>query len=133
MRILLVDDDFTSRKLLLKILFPLGECDLACNGKEAWEAYQSAITENAPYQLILLDIMMPEMDGNECLRLIRLYEKENNLFLKKAVKIAMATSLTDKGTIIDSFREQCDGYIMKPYTRESVLSQLKKFDIFVTA
>ncbi|HBN09144.1 MAG TPA: response regulator, partial [Cyanobacteria bacterium UBA8530] len=61
MRILIVEDDFTSRRLLQKILAPYGECEIAINGKEAVSAVELAWGEDAPYHLICLDIMMPEM------------------------------------------------------------------------
>ena len=40
MRVLIVEDDFTSRKLLQKFLSPYGDCDIAVDGKEALEAYK---------------------------------------------------------------------------------------------
>ncbi len=129
MKILIVDDDFISRKLLLKILESYGECDLACNGKEAWEAFQNAHVEERKYDIILLDIMMPEMDGREVLRHIRGYEQTKQLPSEKIAHIAMATTLADKVNVIQAFRDQCDGYITKPYTRESLLADLRKFSM----
>lgn len=129
MKILIVDDDFTSRKLLLKTLESYGECDLACNGLEAVAAFEAAHLDQNAYQIILLDILMPEMDGHGVLKFIREFELKNNIYKPHATRIAMATTLTDKGTIIESFRDQCDGYITKPYTRDSILTQLQKFNI----
>lgn len=126
MRILIVDDDFVSRKLLLKSMEQIGECDSACNGVEAWVAFQVAQNENRPYDILLLDIVMPEMDGREVLRLIREYEAKEKNTDGHTVKIAMATTLADKDSIIGSFRNQCDGYITKPYSRESLLGNLRK-------
>ncbi len=76
MRILIVEDDFTSRRLLQKILAPYGECDIAVDGKEALEAFTLAVREGRRYRLICLDIMMPEMDGQQVLKKIRQMEKE---------------------------------------------------------
>jgi two-component system, chemotaxis family, chemotaxis protein CheY len=129
MKILIVDDDFTSRRILMKCVKSLGECDLAANGKEAMLAYETAWSEQEPYDLILLDIMMPEMDGNEVLRNIRAREKENVKRKIKTTSIAMATSLGDNRSVIGSFREQCDGYIVKPYSTESILRDLRRAGI----
>lgn len=125
MRILIVDDDFTSRRLLLKSMEAVGDCDSACNGIEAWIAFQSAHEEGRPYGMILLDIMMPEMDGREVLKRIRDFESSGQTGNRKAVGIAMATTLADKDSVIASFRNQCDGYITKPYSRESLLDSLR--------
>ena len=128
-RILIVEDDFVSRKLLLKIMSPIGECDAACNGKEAWEAFGAAHAEGNGYDLILLDIMMPEMDGREVLSRIREYENSGGAKVAKTARIAMATHIGDKETVIKSFRDQCDGYITKPYTRDSMLADLRKYGL----
>jgi two-component system chemotaxis response regulator CheY len=129
MRVLIADDEFTSRKILHKSMETLGECDMACNGKEAWEAFQTSHREGRPYELVLLDIMMPEMDGGEVLKLIRGLEGLDKPGARKPALIAMATTATDKESVLDSFRAQCDGYITKPYTKESLLSNLRKFGI----
>ncbi len=70
MKCLIVEDDFTARKLLLACLSKHAECDVAVNGKEAIQAFYTAIKEK-PYDLLCLDIYMPEMDGQEALRVIR--------------------------------------------------------------
>ena len=63
MRFLIVEDDFTSRRLMQKLLSPYGESDIAVNGIEAVTAFKAAVAEKEPYALICLDVMMPEMDG----------------------------------------------------------------------
>lgn len=129
MKILVVDDDFASRRILMKCAARLGDCDMAANGREALEAYESASAGGAAYDLILLDIMMPELNGSEVLRLIRAKEDSAPAGRPARTLIAMATSLGDKDHVFDSFREQCDGYILKPYSPESVLRDLRRAGI----
>lgn len=126
MKILIVDDDFTSRKILHGSLKNLGVCDSACNGDEALQAYRIAMQENSPYQLILLDIMMPGMDGTEVLKAIRDEEDKRHIYGSDRVRIAMATCLNDKDHVIASFHSGCDGYILKPYSPKSIHHDLKK-------
>jgi two-component system chemotaxis response regulator CheY len=102
---------------------------MAANGKEAMAAYQEAVLEKNPYDLILLDIVMPEMDGNEVLREIRNRESVSTPGSFKKTLIAMASSLGDKKSVIGSFHDQCDGYIVKPYTPDSVIRDLKRCGI----
>jgi two-component system, chemotaxis family, chemotaxis protein CheY len=64
MRCLIVEDDFVGRKLMQKYLSDYGECDVAVDGEEAVEAFRQAVENETPYDLICLDIMMPNMNGH---------------------------------------------------------------------
>mgnify|MGYP000957131206 CR=1 FL=1 len=63
MKALVVDDDFSNRLLLQRFLSELGEVNIAVDGEEAVEAVRLALATREPYQLICLDILMPQMDG----------------------------------------------------------------------
>ena len=76
MRVLVVEDDFISRRLLCRYLEPHGECDVAVNGNEALSAFKQALSSGQYYDLICLDIMMPGMDGQETLKRMRILERE---------------------------------------------------------
>ena len=65
MRILIAEDDFASRKLLLKFMSEYGECDVTVDGMEAIDAYLMSLEEKEPYDLICLDVMMPVISGIE--------------------------------------------------------------------
>ena len=77
MKILIVEDDFTCRMMMQRLLEPYGKCDVVINGKEAVEAFIIGIVEGKPYDLILLDIMMPEMDGQEVVKRSEKLKKRN--------------------------------------------------------
>ncbi len=57
MRILIAEDDFASRKFMLKFLSKFGECDVTVDGMEAVDAYLMALDAETPYDLVCLDIM----------------------------------------------------------------------------
>lgn len=57
MKILIVEDDFTSRKLLQSLLKSYGECDVAVNGQEALDAFDEAKEADEAYKLVCLDII----------------------------------------------------------------------------
>jgi two-component system chemotaxis response regulator CheY len=79
MRALLVEDDFASRLLLQTFLFRFGECHAAANGREAVEVFRASWEMGLPYDLICMDVMMPEMDGCEAVRQIRAQEQARGI------------------------------------------------------
>ncbi len=124
MKILIAEDDFYCRKLMLACLKNLGECDAATNGAEAYDAYCSAREEGNPYNVVFLDIMMPVMDGQEVLRNIRADEDKRGIGRRQRVKILMVTALEDMKTIMSSYHDLCDAYVMKPIDQRMLLEQV---------
>lgn len=129
LRILIVEDDFISRKLLSRMLNKYGICDIAVDGNEAVKAFALSIEDKSPYDLICLDIMLPNMDGQEVLRSIRKIEKEKSIFGLSRTKILMTTALDDSSNIFSAFRHQADGYLVKPITINTIQEQLVKLGL----
>lgn len=130
MRILIVEDDFASRIVLQKFLAPFGQCDITINGLEAVHAFRLAIDEDNPYDLICLDIMMPEMNGQEALKEIRKIEEERGIYSKKQVKIIMMTALdTPKDVIEAYYKGGCSSYLVKPIIRKKIISLLQEYNL----
>lgn len=125
MRILVVEDDFVSRTVFTEYLAPYGQVDAAVNGQEGVQAFQAAIEQKKPYQLVCLDIMMPEMDGQEVLRQIRRIEEEQGIAGLDGVKVIMTTALDDFKNIMTAFREQCEAYLVKPIEKGKLIGQMK--------
>lgn len=129
MKILIVEDNYALRKILLKSLEDLGECHVAVNGVEAIEAVKNAIENNDHYHLITMDIMMPGMNGVETLKKIRDLEYERHFSYSQMAKVIMSTALNDRSTILKSFHDQCDGYIVKPVAKTKLIEELKKLEL----
>jgi two-component system chemotaxis response regulator CheY len=125
LRILIVEDDFVSRRLLQRFLSAYGDCDIAVNGREAVEAFRLAWEAGQPYDLICLDIMMPEMDGHEVLRHIREIEHGKNVGGLAGAKVIMTTALSDYDNIMGAFKEQCEDYIVKPINKQELLGRVR--------
>jgi two-component system, chemotaxis family, chemotaxis protein CheY len=123
-KILVVDDNFVNRKLLVEILKTKAQCDVAANGKEAMEAYTIALQEKAPYDVILLDIAMPEMNGLEVLHQIRKREGEGGVLLGVGVPIIMITAYKDP--CFEAFRKGCDDYMLKPIDGSKLLQKIEE-------
>jgi two-component system chemotaxis response regulator CheY len=90
---LIVEDDLTSHPLLQEFLKSCGQFNIAVNGKDAVEAVRLALESDEPYDLICMDIMMPEMDGQKALKEIRTLEEAKGIFFSNRVKIIMVTAL----------------------------------------
>ncbi|NLL76242.1 MAG: response regulator transcription factor [Clostridiales bacterium] len=129
MKILLVEDDFASRKFMGKYLSRFGDCDITVDGKEAIDAFVMALTENNPYQLVCLDVMMPEMDGYQVLSEIRQIEAKQGISEDKAVKVIMTTALNEEKNVKKAFDLNCTAYSAKPINTEKFEILLKKIGL----
>jgi two-component system chemotaxis response regulator CheY len=130
MRILVVEDDFVSRKLLQKLLGHYGECDIAVDGKEAIDAYTMALNDGKPYDLISMDIMMPNVDGQQALKEIRSIEKSNNVPVNKEVKVIMTTALDDPKNVVESlYKGGAASYIIKPIDKKKLVEEVRKLGL----
>jgi two-component system, chemotaxis family, chemotaxis protein CheY len=126
LRVLIVEDDFVSRRILHNILSAHGECDIAADGKEAVQAFRLALDEDAPYDLICMDIMMPRMNGQEALLLIRQIEADLGVEDAEAVKVIMTTAVDDKKHVTEAFYQGgVSSYFVKPINKAKFLGELK--------
>ena len=124
MKTLIAEDDFTSRLLLQELLKGFGPCHIAANGTEAVKATWAALEAGEPYDLICLDIMMPEMDGRAALAEIRQQEESLQIPSSKGSKIVMTTALDDCKNVFAAFYQLCDGYLFKPIEKAKFLQEL---------
>ncbi len=130
MKVLIVEDDAVSRKMIEMIMKPLvKEYSLAKDGKVALDFFNKSVESENNYDLVLLDIMLPKMDGQTLLLKFREKEKEFNLMGNKGCKIIMVSALDDAGNIMEAFKNQCDGYLAKPYNKNSLMIELKKLEL----
>lgn len=129
MKILIAEDDLTSRKFLSKFLSQYGECDLVVDGLEAIDAYLIALKDKAPYDLICLDIMMPKVDGVVVLKAIRNLETQRCVLPKKRAKVIMTTALAEVGFVNKAFEYECDAYASKPIDTEKFIEVMKKLEL----
>lgn len=116
MKILIAEDDPVSRRLLEAALLKWGyEVIVTTNGKEAWEAIQAP---DAPL-LLILDWLMPEMDGIEICREARLHPSLQSAY------IILLTSRGSKDDIIKGLEAGADDYVTKPFDHGELRARLR--------
>ena len=99
------------------------------NGKEAVAAYSAAQASGQRYDLICMDIMMPEMDGQAAIKEIRTLEEAGGTLSTGGVKIIMTTALDDVKNVVRSFQSLCDAYLFKPIDTAKLLGHIKEFHL----
>jgi len=131
MKILVVDDEMVSREKMKMIMSHFGECEAVESGADAVEKFVSAWNCWTPFDLISLDVQMPEMDGVEVLNRIRGMEREKNVSESKRVKVIMVTARSDKDTLMTSIQAGCNDYVVKPFDKALVAKKLTKLGFHV--
>jgi len=126
MKALIVEDDYTSRVILLRLLLPYGKTQVAVNGTEAVAAFAAAQGAGEPFDLVCLDIMLPEMDGQAVLREIRALESSCTGEKRTPARVMMTSALSDRANVVEAIRN-CDGYLVKPIDRTKFVACLNGF------
>jgi len=129
MKCLIVEDDVTTQNLLKIYLSDFGDCFIAVNGKEAVQAVAEALDEDQPFDLICMDIRMPEMNGLEALKAIREIEKQRGITASQAAKVVMTTAQDCSEDIFSAFSTGCEAYIVKPIRKPKLVEELKKLGL----
>jgi chemotaxis protein histidine kinase CheA len=129
LRILVAEDDPTSQLLLQTFLSPFGACQVAVNGKQAVAAFCAAQKTGHPYDLICMDIMMPEMNGQTAVKEIRALEEAAGILSTNGAKILMTTALSDVKNVVESFKSLCDGYLFKPIDTRKLRGHMQNLNL----
>ncbi len=130
MRALIVEDDPVSCLVLQNALSGYGCCEVAADGRQALDAFRHALDEASPYDLICMDIMMPEFSGQEALRRIREVEKQAGIPAANAVKVIMITALDTTREVIDAlFKGGASAYFVKPIHVDNLIHELKRIQV----
>ncbi len=118
MKALVVDDSKSMRNIVkagLKQMNAFGEIKEAVNGVDALEK----IKDEGPFDLVLLDWYMPEMEGYDCLVEIRKKPEWND------TKVMMVTTENQQENVIKAVMAGANEYLMKPFTPEMLEEKVK--------
>jgi two-component system, chemotaxis family, chemotaxis protein CheY len=120
MKVLLIDDSTTMRKIQRRALGALGieDIDEAANGREGVEKLKEMAYA---YNLVMLDMNMPEMGGLEVLKEVRSDPASNN------IPIVMCTSVADKEQVMEAIKSGASNYVVKPFTPDDLQKKVSKY------
>lgn len=115
MKALVVDDSFAIRKVLVRVLNRLGIMDVT-EVDDGDKAVEQVLSHN--FDIILLDWRMPDVSGYNALKEIRAKGK--------STPVIMVTCETDRDHIVDAIKAGADGYVIKPFTAETITENIKR-------
>jgi len=111
-RILVIDDEISLTEVISAYLINAGYfVDVANNGKQALEFF-----ENREYDLVILDLMLPDIQGEEIIEKIR---------LKSSVPVIMLTAKSDEDDIVTGLKLGADDYVTKPFSSKVLLARVE--------
>jgi two-component system, chemotaxis family, chemotaxis protein CheY len=131
MKILVVDDEPVSRMKMKRIMSNFGICIALNNGSSAVSTFQKALGYREPFDIVTLDISMPDMDGMEVLARFRQIEVGFKIPKEEQAVILMVTGESDQATVLESIELGCNDYVSKPFKKEIITEKLRKlgFDL----
>ena len=129
MRILIVDDEKNTRDELVELMSAYGDCVTAEDGAEAIDVFQSAFKMNDAFDIVCVDILMPEKDGYQVVHEIRDIEKIMGVSDEYRAKIVVTSQQNEARTLKTAFELGCDVYAGKPINGEKFIAALKKLNI----
>lgn len=127
---LIIDDDPISLLFMEELLSPYARIVAASSGSEAVALFRRALETGKPFDFVLSDIMMPEMDGHQTVEKIRGLEQQHGLTGDQGVHVIMISALDDAKHVNRAFFQgQALSYLTKPVSTAILLKELRKFGL----
>ncbi len=129
LKILIVDDSKYQRYTIQTALAGYGNCDEASNGQEAVQMFANALQNETGYDLVIMDILMPVMNGHVALR--KIMDIQNLLpDTVNRAKAIMLSSLDDPQNMMEAqFDSGADYYITKPFDENTLVEALQALEL----
>lgn len=130
LKCLIVDDDELGRELIIHYLDGVASCDTAVNGSQALQMFSAALDGGSPYDLIILDLLMPEMDGYATGTAIRHVERERGISVTSGVNIIVVSSVNSPKEIIQAYLSaQSAAHLTKPVRPDKLRKTLVALEL----
>lgn len=130
MRILIIEDDPVSALYMEQVLIEFGATEVAEDGRKGLLAFERALSRQEPFDVLFVDLMLPEMDGHQTLERIRALEDSLGLPPQRRAKAIVVTSSEDQRHVTRAFfRGEAVAYLNKPVSRERMAEELHRFGL----
>lgn len=123
MKVLIADDCEMSRELLAMAFEGIARVEAAEDGEQAARLFEAALAAGEPFDLVCLDITMPNMSGHDVLRVIR--SREAELGSRRAI-VFMITASSSPDDMLEGLLGSCDDYLTKPVVQHALRDLLAK-------
>jgi len=121
MRFLIIDDDLVTTAKLTAILGKFAECSTAASAALGYDLFLKSIQSNTVFDLLLIDIYLPDMNGLELLTKINIVEKVKKVEPSRKIIISSEGSSQN---VQKAIQQKCNYFIVKPIKREALLEKL---------
>ncbi len=129
-RALIVDDSRYQRHLIIQALDGRFTTEEAADGRQAVVLFQAAWEAGRPFDLIVMDILMPELSGHDALAGIRRLEEAAGASLQRRTPAVMLSSLDDPANMLRAqFESGAQAYVTKPFTPQTLLEALASLSL----
>lgn len=126
MRVLIVEDNRMNRELLVEYMKSYADCETAEDGALGVRAFETALAQGKSFDLVCMDIMMPEQNGQIALQNIRKLEKEAGIKPADSVKVIMTTAVQDQNEVMKAFFQGgAVKYILKPIEEKALFEAIQ--------
>ena len=122
--ILIADDHLVDRRIIKQFLKDKAHFHEAADGNEAILSYNFSIRDHAPFDIVLLDLAMPKLDGHEVLRRIRESEDKRQVPINKRVLAIAISALPQSETNLGT--NAFSAYVGKPIDPKELLEKVEK-------
>jgi len=130
MKVLIAGDESLTGEILQTFFAGYAEIVTACDGQDAVRTFTDGLQEKRPFDLVLLDIVMPVMDGRLSLRLMRSLETKLHAGQEKKTVIIVTSDLQSPQDMQQLFwEEDCTDFLLKPVFRDDLMAMLKRYGL----
>ena len=125
MKVLIIEDDKSTLTLIEKILGSSVDCESCPTAMDGIEKFVDNMISFDSFDAVLMDINLPDLNGVNCLRLLRRFEAVKGVVDNRKAKIIMMTGTADEENVKGSLKNGCDQFLIKPVSKDKIEAKFK--------
>jgi CheY-like chemotaxis protein len=125
LKILLVAEDMGVARYLESVIRQFGQVDIYSDSNESLEAFEQALSDAEPYDLVAMDLFMSKLDGAAAVKKMRQIEVQSKVPPIYCARILMISVVHDSLEAMENLVEGCNGYLFRPFTPADLVTQIR--------